>query len=831
MDRRTHSQPSTTNFVELWSSLAEQRYRGSQASKASQVARSDLFQESVEAAFYILARGLAGRDVRVEGAHRVQATTFSRTDLARLLPKTEVAGDGGPEDASGFSDRLERWLATATLKPNEIGYGYEKLYGVTPSSGNRGDAGRASSRNRDRNTHGVFYTPDDLVNELCEASLARLLSRLSDRQSITDLAIVDPAMGGGRFLLGIASHVELWGKSLSNGVGINAADIGKALYGVDRDPFAVDVAKLSLWLALGADAVSIDVLNANLQTGDSLTGPVLRDSCSKARGADGDLEWSVAFPQVFDRANPGFDLVIGNPPWGKVRSEFKRFVTAFVSEARNLQGAALRQHVDREGGSTGPSETAGLWQRHRETAATYALRLKQRFAVETVTSSRGDADLYKYFSIRSHALARDGGQVALIVPGSLRNTEGAASIRKLYLDAGSFDLFTERTNAGRHFPIHSMFRFVSFAYTKGSPGGIAGLTFVHGRRRSVPVRLNLPELTAIGGDDLMIPEVRSPEEAALLSRLYGTHPRLGQAGEWNVRFVREVDMTAASDRFIASPKSADPTSTRALPVYEGRMVGQFDYAAKAYVRGEGRTAVWRRLELGEKAVVPHYYLPVEASGPRFSRYMRPRAGFCDITGHANARTVLAAIIPGGAVAGNKVPTLKFEPEDSPRLHLIWTALANSLVVDWLVRRRISTTLNYFHWYAIPFPRIDPRSEVGERLANLAGALTNIESTNEDLHGWLQTAIGQNPAVLTTSAERQRYSDEIDNLAFQLYDLTPTEIAIICSDFKHCRQASGHIWPASTEDQRQVEKALVARSGEIVKQEAGPRLATEMRLAS
>src|ERR1019366_3891875 len=90
---------------------------------------------------------------------------------------------------------------------------------------------------------------------------------------------------------------------------------------------------------------------------------------------------------------------------------------------------------------------------------------------------------------------------------------------------------------------------------------------------------------------------------------------------------------------------------RYVPLYEGRMVHQFDCAAKAYVSGEGRSAKWRELPLGEKVLLPHFFVNVTGSAPPL------RAGYCSITGQTNERSLLATMLPAGLAAGNKVPTL------------------------------------------------------------------------------------------------------------------------------------------------------------------------------
>ena len=181
--------------------------------------------------------------------------------------------------------------------------------------------------------------------------------------------------------------------------------------------------------------------------------------------------------------------------------------------------------------------------------------------------------------------------------------------------------------------------------------------------------------------------------------------------------TNDAHLFVPSDRVLSEGARATsggawthPGPACSLPVYEGRMVHQFDAAAKGHVEGHGRSARWELLSPGEKDIRPRFLLPVDEAERRAIK-LAPRASFCDVTGHANERTVLAAVVPALAVCGNKLPAYNFEGGDEDITYL-WVAIADSFVVDWIARRRVSTTSNYFHWYELPFPRLDPQSDAG-----------------------------------------------------------------------------------------------------------------------
>ena len=202
---------------------------------------------------------------------------------------------------------------------------------------------------------------------------------------------------------------------------------------------------------------------------------------------------------------------------------------------------------------------------------------------------------------------------------------------------------------------------------------------------------------------------------------------------------------------------------RYVPLYEGRMVHQFDHAAKAYVSGEGRGAKWRDLEFTEKALVPHFYVILDY-GP-----LPLRAGFCRVTGQTNERTLLSSSVPAGFPAGDTVSIAEIaSPLEATRL--VFVSLADSFFVDFLLRQKISTTMNFFFLVSLPFPRPKPDSAQFQKLGAHAARLVSV--TPE-----IQLA---EPAA--RPRERARLRAEIDAIVAGLYDLSPAEFGYILTTF-------------------------------------------------
>lgn len=209
-------------------------------------------------------------------------------------------------------------------------------------------------------------------------------------------------------------------------------------------------------------------------------------------------------------------------------------------------------------------------------------------------------------------------------------------------------------------------------------------------------------------------------------------------------------------------------SAGALPVVEGRMIQHHRSRSKAYLTGTGRAAQWRPLPLHRADDArSQFYVPADRLPlSRRARAATARVGFCDIVGQTNERTLQAAVIGPGQICGNKVPTVDLlSHPDDPDQPFVLVAVLNSLPVDWLLRRVVTTSLNYFVLLGLALPRVEPGSAVATDLARLARALHDAE--------------GDDNADLRQVAQ---WRAEIDSLVLRAYGLGPEDMRLMLDDF-------------------------------------------------
>ncbi|HEV3485804.1 MAG TPA: N-6 DNA methylase, partial [Vicinamibacterales bacterium] len=195
-------------------------------------------------------------------------------------------------------------ISYADLGVEQLGGVYERLLDFAPAR----VEGRTPAlvRAERRRTTGSFYTPRSLTEFVVRRTLAPLVADAT-AERILSLRVLDPAMGSGAFLVAACRYLASAYESALVHEGLSPADITPAdraafrrtvaqrcLFGVDINPTAVQLARLSLWLATLAADRPLTFLDHHLRTGNSLAGTsldaVMRRRPGRARSARRDAD-------------------------------------------------------------------------------------------------------------------------------------------------------------------------------------------------------------------------------------------------------------------------------------------------------------------------------------------------------------------------------------------------------------------------------------------------------------------------------------------------------------------------------------------------------------
>jgi len=534
---------------------------------------------------------------------------------------------------------------------------------------------RESLHEHNRKNTGAYHTDFRLATRLAQLAAPKLTH---------ESRVIDPACGAG-ILLAALTH---------------------AVCGLDR-------AKAAEWLAHGVNAadLSANSLRGALLSLASFTDDVAVLKAMRARWYCGDS--LIADHNIWASMSPdGFDAVIGNPPWEKVKLSRHEFLKS--SGSQRHYGAQIEEFDEQR------------FAKNRDEVANYSRVLLERYP----DLGNGEPDLYIAFTDLFFELCKPKGVVTALVPGGLIRSQGTQVIRQKVINASQSVSMSIIDNRARFFAIDTRFKFLAVALVKAGSAKCKREPIQLLHERGTAKGLETTGAATIGRTalasvraDLSLPEVRSVAEWKLFCKIVEAGTGWEEPGfGWTPKFCREVDMTKERSKFLSHAGSG------AMPLIEGRMVQAHRFGVKGHVSGTGRRAVWDAYPIGGSKLSPQFWIRRSAM-PKANQCRTDllRVGFCDVAGQTNERSLMAALIPPGVVCGNKVPTILFPEDPTEDRLLVWTAIANSFVFDWMLRRVLTTTVNYFLLQSVPLPRLAKEGLPWKKLASAARELRMIDN--------------------------------------------------------------------------------------------------------
>lgn len=456
---------------------------------------------------------------------------------------------------------------------------------------------------------------------------------------------------------------------------------------------------------------------------------------------------------------------------------------------------------------------------------------------------QGSADLntYKMFLELSHALLRQQGRLGMIVPSGIYTDKGTTDLRELFLGQCDWQWLFGFENREGIFDIHRSFKFCPLIVQKGGETSAIRAAFMHRnvddweqaeRHVLAYPRARVEEFSPYSKAIL---EIRSEQDLRVLQKIYASGVLLGDQSErgWGIKYATEFHMTNDSKLFPPRPKwedngyqpdeyghwlkgswrdyhgpqhildrepglvlsrdgrqalHVDEIVDVALPLYEGRMIGQFDFSEKGWVSGTGRSAVWRDIPFEDKVIEPQYlmnyqdYISAVDKAGNAKAVRGLKACYMDVSSATNSRTMISSAV-WDFPCGNKVPLLT--PSKGEVAGVALVACLDSFVFDFAIRNRLGgLTINYFIAEESPLPKLEsiPRKVVDASLSLLAAGSSLYSPVRESMGGHSMMAA-------LSEHERTRNRAIIDAVLFLLAGFDWDDA---CHVLKDCDRPSEHL---------------------------------------
>jgi Alw26I/Eco31I/Esp3I family type II restriction m6 adenine DNA methyltransferase len=601
-----------------------------------------------------------------------------------------------------------------------------------------------------RRAGGVYYTPTYVVEYIVKHTVGKLLEGKTWKEA-SRLRIVDPACGSGSFLLGAFEFLLNWYRDqyvedgpdkhkkrlygTPAGWKVTISEKKQILinniFGVDIDPQAVEVTKLSLLLKVleGESEQTVKPrlirepalpdLDNNIKCGNSLIGSDFDDSIlgnqvnEQDRKQANSFDWSSRFPSV---RNGKFDAVIGNPPYDVLEKD--------------------------RGEASWPHDLLALYAKE---------------SVELAPAFGGKLNLYRFFIVKSMELVKKDGYYGMIVPLSLLADISCANTRRHLITTSAdlvADCFPQKDNANRRIFMDAKLSTVIVTCRK--VGSDRSRTDAEFDVRTYPwnsfddphkaAKVKLSDAVMLDPKNSPVPLVDQPELELCRKLHHGE-------GVVNLKEVREVSVTRGEinqtvyRNFIV----ADSELSRLV---KGVEIGPYHENTKL---SQG-TREW----FNERAFL-RVHKPKSIINSR-------RVATQRVTGVDERLRVVATIIDPVAYFADSTNSVECSGADYSLEYVL--ALLNSRLFQW--RFKLTSTNNNVgtnELEAMPFRCFsnDDARAIGSKLETMASRMIEL----------YRCPVPRNPVDRERAKRRIAGLDSrINRLVYQLYGLSPEDVELI-----------------------------------------------------
>jgi hypothetical protein len=582
-----------------------------------------------------------------------------------------------------------------------------------------------------------------------------------------------------------------------------------------------------VWKKTTPDAITTDTI-FKLAADPNMLPPAMRAEVERLTIQYKFFHWHLGFPQVFrvssngDRPNEqgwigGFDVVLGNPPWERVKLQEKEWFASRRPDIAEATNASHRKHMIERLAVDDPTMSAAFLDARRQAEAeSHFIRGSGRFPL----CGQGDVNTYAVFAEWNRAVLGKVGRVGCILPSGIATDDTSKEFFQDIVESKALVSLLSFENEEFIFPgVHHATKFCLLAL---APPGAGSETpsFVFFARQTTQVQdpgrafgLTARDILLVNPNTRTCPTFRWARDAEIAKRVYHRLPVLVLDGglganPWGVQFAAMFHMTNDSrlfkdraemekDGWNLEGNAFAKGKARYLPLYEAKMVHHFDHRLGTYdgqTQAQSNQGILPRVTPEQHVApdflaLPWFWVPeaeVEAAiGDKWRRGWF--LGWRDICRSTDERTVIAAFIPRSGV-GNQFPVV-FSAE-VPRMGAAFGANLASIVFDFMARQKVGGThLNYFIVNQLPVvPPATFQALIGWLIADapavawFAPRVLELTYTAHDMAPFARDLGYDGPPFCWDDARRTQIRAELDAAFLHLYGLDRSDAEWVLDSF-------------------------------------------------
>lgn len=559
---------------------------------------------------------------------------------------------------------------------------------------------------------------------------------------------------------------------------------------------------------------------------DPALGPLTSAACIAA--ISGFLHWELAFPTVWQNwLSPskrvgGFDAVIGNPPWDKMRFEEVQWFEPRLPEIARAATAADRKAMIKK--LEGRGDT--LWKQYSSARNLSEQAMAAARNSPTLSPlAGGDTNIYALFVAQAQQLLSRRGVCGFLIPTEIATALATAENFRFLTSRkrvhAILDFQNRLTGESHQYFSDVYYREKFCVYVFGGEARswdtIDCAFFLRGTSDSAvtaqTAAMTPAEFSLFNPNSGTAPVFRCIEDAELTRKIYGSFPvlvdqrRVNQPKIWPADYTRVFDMANDSGKFRSATQLEGsgyyPVAgarwrrgkNEWLPLYEGKIVQAYNHRAASIRREEANL---HRVALPvsateEQLIDPSWSPSSQFFVARSEELDQWTLAIKDVTSVTNARTVIASLVPVRS-AGHTLPLIEL-PDVYHRV--AFAGMLNSFVYDYLARQKVQK--NHLAWFILQqLPVIRPadydrafgvmtaRDIVTREVLHLTYTAHDMAPFARDM-GYVDESGEAKPPFVWDEPDRRQRRARLDALYFHLYGISRADADYILSTFPIVRR--------------------------------------------
>lgn len=417
------------------------------------------------------------------------------------------------------------------------------------------------------------------------------------------------------------------------------------------------------------------------------------------------FHWPIEFPQVFKRG--GFDCVLGNPPWERVKIQAKEFFATRKPQIANADNKSKRKQLISNLEDTDPD----LYEEYQQ-AIENSKNINNFFSEsgQYDLAAKGDINYYPLFAELSRTLINGKGRVGLVIASGIATDYYTQDFFQDLIENKQIVSLYDFENRNAIFPgIHRSYKFSLFTLTgKEWPAQEADFAFYltkleHLRESDRHFTLSDDDIKLLNPDTQSCPTFRSKTDARITKKIYKNGEHLNaenRPGTWKVDFLKKlIDLSMHTDIVVekeeddlVNMESGEEVSKEdCLQLYEAKLIHQFDHRYAEFPDNNPEDAVTlsenEKKNLNKTIDTRYWVLESDVESRLEDRTVR-YDGIISLRGNSrstDSRTLISCLRPYTPASDTLSNLFLDHP---PEKALCFLSHMNSFVADYCARQKV-----------------------------------------------------------------------------------------------------------------------------------------------